>query len=722
LRSAKLKPLCAALLMALSAPVLSAAAEDADQAESTTLPDGDLDKHVLDKVEVNASTASYNTEATTIGKTATAVKDLPQTVNIVNRELLEAQGATSFADALRNVPGITIGGAEGGQIGNNINLRGFTARTDVYIDGFRDRGQYYRDTFDLESIEVLKGPSSMLFGRGSTGGVINQVSKQAQLRDFGEAATTLGSDGRWRVSADLNHPFSDDSAGRVNVFAQDIQTTRDIMTNRDGGIAPTLRFGIGSPTEITLSALLQRNHAMPDYGLPPLNGKPAPVDYDNFYGLTDDRTNQTVRMFGARIEHRFSDDLLFKNQLQYDDYKTDALETAPNNLVTTSGVPIDRTKGNYTTAPLDQILVQLASHDRVIHDTAIDNQTDLIDKFATGAWTHTLVAGLELGHDTYRNQASTRSGLPLVSLPDPAYAPEGPGVNTAVANLANGSADTTALYANDTVRFNDEWQAVAGLRRDRYAATLDNTISAPLHAQQTVWFTSKRAGLIWQPDYAQSYYASYGTSFNPSLEALTVTNNTQALPPESNRSYEIGGKWDLLDDKLDLTAALFDVEKTNARTQVSTSEYALSGNIRVRGGEIGVAGHISDAWQVYAGYTHLNARIVKASDGTQGNVPANTPSDSTSIWNSYRISKEWEVGGGATYLSQRYAANNNLVSAPGYTRWDAMVAWHQPNYDLRLNFLNIGDKKYIDALIPSDGGRSIPGIGRTLLATLDYKF
>ncbi len=289
-------------------------------------------------------------------------------------------------------------------------------------------------------------------------------------------------------------------------------------------------------------------------------------------------------------------------------------------------------------------------------------------------------------------------------------------------NLANGSADTTAAYANDTVKLNDQWQVVAGLRRDRYDATLDNTVSAPLHAEQTVYFTSKRAGLIWQPSYEQSYYASYGTSFNPSLETLTVTNNTQALPPESNKSYEIGGKWDLLDDKLDLTAALYQVEKTNARTQVSATEYALSGNIRVRGGEIGLAGHITESWQVYAGYTRLNALIVKASDGTQGNVPANTPSNSVSLWNSYRISSEWEVGGGATYLSQRYAANTNLVTVPGYTRWDAMVAWHQPKYDVRLNFLNVGDKKYFDALIPSDGGRSIPGIGRTLLATVDYKF
>ena len=201
-----------------------------------------------------------------------------------------------------------------------------------------------------------------------------------------------------------------------------------------------------------------------------------------------------------------------------------------------------------------------------------------------------------------------------------------------------------------------------------------------------------------------------------------MTNNTQALPPEKNRSYEIGGKWDLFDGRIDLTAALFDVEKTNARTQVSPTEYQLSGDIRVRGGEIGASGHITEAWQIFAGYTRLNATIEQASDGTKGNTPANTPRNSVSAWNSVKLSPQWEIGGGAVYLSQRYAANNDLVSVPGYTRWDAMIAWHQPKYTLQLNALNIGDKRYIDGLIPSDGGRSIPGIGRTLLATIDYKF
>jgi catecholate siderophore receptor len=714
------RPLHAALLLALSASASAADPTAAADNDAPALPDG---SHMLEAVHVTGTSVDNDYDATSanVAKVPTPLRDIPQSVTVIDRALLEAQGVTSFADALRNVPGITIGGAEGGQIGNNINLRGFTARTDVYIDGFRDRGQYYRDTFDLDAIEVLKGPSSMLFGRGSTGGVINQVSKVPLLHASGDVVATIGSDDRYRVSGDFDEPFSDTAAGRLNLFAQDNHSTRDVMYYQDAGLAPSLRFGIGTPTEITLSALLQHNRDMPDYGLPPVNGKPADVDPDNFYGLTDDRTLQDVAMIGGRLQHAFNDNLTLKNQLQYNWYRTDARETAPNNLVTTDGVALDRTTGNYTDAALDDLLVQLASHDRIIHDTALDDQADLVAKFHSGAWEHTLLSGMEFARDTYRNQAYTRNGLPLVSLTDPAYLPQAADVVSTTGNRAQGSADTAAAYANDTIRFDDHWQAVVGLRRDRYAATLDNSVSAPGYAEQTVYFTSKRGGVIWQPDEAQSYYASYGTSFNPSLETLTVTNNTQALPPESNRSYEIGGKWDLLGDRLALTAALFDVEKTNARTQVSPTEFALTGNVRVRGGELGIAGYLTDAWQVFAGYTRLNARIVEALDGTEGNVPANTPRNSASLWNSYRLTDAWEIGGGATYLSQRYAANTNFVSAGGYTRWDATAAWHQPQYDLRVNLLNLTDRSYFDALIPSDGGRSIPGIGRTLLLSVDYK-
>jgi len=349
----------------------------------------------------------------------------------------------------------------------------------------------------------------------------------------------------------------------------------------------------------------------------------------------------------------------------------------------------------------------------------------VIWEFQTGTLKHTLLTGLEIGHDSYRNQNYSRNNMPIVSLTDPAsLATPGNSVSTAT-NLADASPTTFAPYVNDTVELNKQWKVVGGLRYDRFNAGISNSVpsaTTPASASQGIGFTSVRAGVIYQPTEAQSYYLSYGTSFNPSLETLSVTNGQQALPPEKNRSYEAGAKWDLSGGDLSLTAAAFQVEKTNARTLLSAGVYVLSGDIRVRGAELSAAGRITNRWQVFAGYALLNARIVSALDGTQGNVPANTPRNSASLWSTYKLTPEWEVGGGATYMSNRFANNQNAVSAGTYLRVDATAAYHQPKYDIRFNILNLTNRLSYEQLIPSDQGRSVPTIDRTLLGTVTYRF
>ncbi|MCK9368020.1 MAG: TonB-dependent siderophore receptor [Metallibacterium scheffleri] len=675
------------------------------------------------KVEAQSLRDAWLHDRAAIGPLgAQSLRDVPQTLTVLDAALLQSQGVTSLSDALRNVPGITLGGAEGGQIGNNINLRGFSARTDIYLDGMRDRGQYYRDVFDLSSVQVLEGPASMLFGRGSTGGVINQVSKVPEARTFGSFSATIASPEGTRVTADINQPLTATAAFRINAFAQDLHSTREVMHNRDGGIAPSLRLGMGTDTEITLSALLQRNRDMPDYGLPPVNGHPAAVDTDNFYGLTDDRTIQRVGIFDARLMHRFSDALSFHNQLRWGSYTTDARETGASSIVTAAGTTLNSALGNPASLPLDQLYVQLGSHDRVIHDHALGDQADLEARFDTGAIAHTLVTGIELGRDRYANAATSRSGLALLSLLDPQALAQPAGVVSVPRNLAVGQASTAAVYANDTVQLDPHWQLVAGLRRDRFAADLWNSSLAPAYAQQTVYFTSVRGGVIWQPDDHQSYYTSYGTSFDPSLETLTVTNGTQALAPEKNRSLELGGKWNLAHDSMALSAALFDVRKTNARTQVSPGVYALDGDVRVRGLSLGLVGNITRDWQLFAGYALLDARIVKALDGTQGKVPANTPRNAATLWSTWQLGRHWRAGIGAQWQSLRYAANNNVVSAPGYAVYNGMLGYDTGPYSVQLNVFNLADRRYFVSLIPSDGGRSVPGIGRTLQMTFSYRY
>jgi catecholate siderophore receptor len=673
-------------------------------------------------------------------KTPQALRDIPQTVNVVDKSLMQSQGATSLVDALRNVPGITIGGAEGGQIGNNINLRGFTARTDIYLDGFRDRGQYYRDVFDLEQVEVLQGPSSMLFGRGSTGGVINQETKQAKLVNSVEVSATAGSDGRVRTTLDDNTRLSDTSAVRVNLFAQDLQTTRDVMQNKDFGIAPTLRLGIGQATEITLSALLQHNADMPDYGVQSLNGSPVTASRNTYYGLASDLTTQDVYMLNGVVKHAINSTWTLRNQTQFNRYTTNAQETAPQSLSTSASATGAFSPATPAFAAVDpsQLWVRMQSHDRNIVDTSIDNQTDLIGKLVTGSIKHELIFGAEFGRDTYQNQSLSRTGAGMptgyvdyVSLENPSNATPA-SVTTTTGNLAKSSANSIGLYANDTISLNEQWKFVTGVRWDRFNAEINNSISLPAHAVQDSNFTSLREGLIFQPSDAQSYYLSYGTSFDPLLEQMTFTNGTQGLPPTKTRSYEVGGKWDILDSKLSLSAAAFNEKQSNVYS-VSNGEYIPSGNWLIKGVTLGAVGRLTEKLQVSAGYMHLDAHVYGTVDGTDGSIPANTPKNTVNVWTTYDLNKTWEIGGGAVYVGQRYVADTGIsstlpqgnidrVSVPGYTRLDATVAYHQPKYDIRLNVLNLANKDYYDALIQSDGGRAVPGIGRTAILTGTYRF
>lgn len=740
----RLTPIAAALTLALAQPAHAQTVETTETPAADALAANAPTR--LEGVEVTGidRRSDVNTDTTTLGKIQTPLRDVPQTVTIINRELLNTQGATSLADALRNVPGITIGAAEGGTIGNNINLRGFTARTDIFLDGVRDRGQYYRDTFFLDTIEILKGPSSTLFGRGSTGGVINQVSKQANLRQSSEASVTVGTHDQYRATVDTNQPISDTAAFRLSAMGQNIQTTRDVLTNEDYGVAPSVRFGIGTPTTITLTGLFQHNHDMADYGLPPLNGAPAPVPYNNFYGLTDDRLLQDATILGAKVEHRFNDQITFRNQLQYDRTATDSRETNPARVGTFVASPTGggvfttlptSTTGYGTSLPASALSVLIQSKDRAIVDDTLYDQNDVIAKFDTGPIKHQLLVGFELGRDTYQNQALARAdplitgpsattGLAVVSLVDPQYLPQSPRTVATTGNLVLSNAISLAGYFNDTIELTPQWKIVAGLRYDRYRAILRNSVTAPNEVGQNVDFTSKRGGLIWQPSEQQSYYVSYGTSFDPSLETLVVTVGQQSLDPEKNKSYEAGAKWDLFGGDLAVTAAGFRIEKQNARTQISTGVYELDGDIRVNGGEVGITGRITPKLQVFGGYTFLNAKIVKASalDGSLGKVPANTPRQSATLWTTYAFNHAWDAGTGVTYLSHRYASNTNVVEAEGFVRWDGSIAYHLSHYDVRLNLLNITNRDYINALIPSDGGRSVPGTGRTALLTLTARF
>jgi catecholate siderophore receptor len=739
-----LAPMGVSAQTALESRATPVPASGAEAAPSAALPEVRV---------TGAKDKSLQSNEVSISRLPAELRDIPQSVTVIDRAVMDSQGATSMASALRNVPGLTIGGAEGGQIGTNINLNGFSARTDVFLDGARERGQYYRDTFALDAIEVLMGPSSMLFGRGSTGGVINQVSKKPGLKPASEVQLSVTSNGLLRTLLDHNTPLSETSAFRIAVMAQDGNATnRDQNKLRDYGIAPSIKFGIGGPTTITLSALLQHNNDQIDYGVPNLNGAPAGVDRNKAYGFNDDRTISDIASLSAVVDHKLTPITSVRNQTQLNRVITDARETAPQGIGTiavggafvplstgTTAVPQAATTG----VPLDQLFVRQQSHDRVIRDDSIFNVTEFNSEFQAGTGKHVVLAGFEFGRDIYYNQNSFRNGscngialnpvggtsgfAACTSLLNPGDSSSPASAPSTVGNLATGDSTTVAVFGNDTWELNPQFKLVGGLRYDQFAANISNSISTatvPATASQTVNFTSVRAGGIWQPTPAESYYLSYSTSFNPSLEQLVNTTGGSApLPPQENRAYEMGGKWDLRGGALSLSAAAFQITQYNARSQDSVGVFTATGTVRVNGARAGVAGRVTDKLQVFGGYTRLDATIIDGiAPGTQGQTPANTPKDSASLWSTYAIAPQWEIGGGASASSERFANNTDLVSVPSYVRWDAMLAFHQPKYDVRLNLFNLFNAYYYDALIPSDGGRAVPGLARSAAVTVSYRF
>lgn len=773
-KSLSRRPLALALLSALTIP--NAMAESTASSKTThtitsppatltlSVPEYDVDarantsqsSRTVSTVEIvgTRDTDAFGGAFMSLNRLPADLKDIPQSVIVIDRAVMDSQAATSLASALRNVPGLTIAGAEGGQIGNNINLNGFSARTDLYLDGARDRGQYYRDTFSLQSIEVLMGPSSMLFGRGSTGGVINQVTKKPTTQASTTAQFSIMSTGLARTVLDKNVPLSDTSAFRLAAMGQQGNASgRDLNNLQDIGVAPSLSFGLGEPTTLTLSALLQHNNDQTDYGIPNLNGEFVEVNKKNAYGLKDDRTVSDVMSLSAVIQHKLTATTIVRNQTMFTRVLTNAQETSPNGLGILVpnkgfvGLPSTSTRAIAATVtsnvPLADLWVRQRSRDRNLQDNTLFNLTELNSAFSLAGFKHHLLAGLELSYDTYDRQSYYRNGscngfdlnkkhatsgltgcLPLIN-PEPGNSPAN--AVSLAANRGQASATNIGLFVNDTIDLTPQVKIVAGLRGDRYSASLRNSIvdsSTPATAQQTINNLSMRAGAIWQPMPWQSYYLSYSTSFNPSLEQLmNTTGRTAPLAPQQNRAYEGGGKWDLNNGQLSLTGAIFQITQFNARAQDVMGTYTASGTIEVNGARLGIAGRLTDRLQVFGGYTFLDATIIDGiAPGTQGKTPANTPKNSASLWGVYALASDWEIGAGATYTGQRYANNTNLVSANPYVRWDATLAYKQPRYDIRLNLFNLANTNYVDALIPSDGGRAIPGIGRSAMLSLNIKF
>ena len=651
------------------------------------------------------------------------IRDTPQTISVVPAQVMEEQATSTLRDALRNVAGISIAAGEGGFQGDSLTLRGFSARNDIYIDGMRDFGSYYRDPFNLQQVEVLKGPASSEFGRGSTGGVINQSSKAPSLRPFLGADLFLGTAQTYRVTADMAQPLTaigDGAAFQLAVMGNDSHVAgRDVAQNRRFGVAPSFGFGLDGPTRVTLSYFHLTARDIPDYGVPWYFNEPAPVDRSNYYGFEDGSFLDTTADMGTiRFEHDFSPGVSIRNQARYARYSRDG-------RITEARIPTSVTPET----PLDTIAVTRNQIAVSSAETFLQNQLDATFRFATGGLQHTVVAGIEFGRETSDPIRRAYTGVPGTSLLRPDPGQEFAGTST-VSSRVDATSDTFAAYALDTVAIG-KFDVTAGIRWDRFATDYVQSVAPVLDLSRTDEMPNWRAAIVYKPTPLGAIYFDAGTSSNPSAEALSLSAANVNLDPEENRTYEVGTKWDLSAGRLAVRVAAFRTEKLNAREPDPNNPAlnVLAGKQRVDGAELEIGGRITDDWRVNLAYAYLNGKLVESEYYPQavGARLANVPENTFRLWNVFSLPWAFELGAGANYVGSRTASTTApndpvtglLKEAPGYWTFDAMI--RRPistSIDLQLNLYNLGNTTYYDQLHP---GHIVPGAGRAALLGVALK-
>jgi catecholate siderophore receptor len=644
------------------------------------------------------------------------LRDTPQTITVIPKTVIEEQGATTLRDVLRNVPGLTMTAGEGGTpAGDNLTLRGFSARNDIFVDGARDLGPQSRDPFNLEQVEVAKGPGSAFTGRGSAGGSINLVSKAPTVNRFFAGAISGGSDATKRFTGDINLPIKDRTAFRLNFMAHDSGVAgRDVVENQRWGVAPSMMFGLGTRTRLTLSYYYVGQDNISDYGipwvpatnnaLPEFRDKPAPVPRDTFYGFRD-RDYEKLRsdLATVKIERDFNDSTTLRNQLRFGYSSRDSLATPPR-FANNNSTTINRELRSW-----------------IAEDRAFDNQTDLRSRFSTGKIEHSLVTGLALTYENNQRQNRSAPNATTTLLnpnPDDAYA----GVITLDPRFGDITGKSVALYAFDTVKLSKYVELNGGLRFDRFDVGGVSATLVPVERLDEM--VSWRGGLVVKPKEEGSVYLSYATSLSPSLEGLSYATANTAIEPEKTYNLEVGSKWDLIDERLSVNGAIFRVEKTNARTPGILPDdppQVLQGRQRVQGVELGASGGITRSLRVFGAYTLLDSEIVNSNTATEvGRRIQNTPRNSFNIWTTYLLPHRITLGGGPRFVGPRFGNNINTRQVDSYWLLDAMASFPMSrSLDLRLNLYNLTNEYYFDRL---GGGHLIPGAGRSVLVSAGFRF
>ncbi|MEP0175646.1 MAG: TonB-dependent siderophore receptor [Paraglaciecola sp.] len=683
---------------------------------------------------------SYKVDESISTKFSQPLLETAKTITVIPQAMMKDRNVDSLQDALKGIPGISLAAGEGGAPpGDSMNIRGFSATNGILIDGIRDIAGYSRDTYNVEAIEVVKGPSSATYGRGSAGGIINLQSKTAKLEDFTDVSLRLGTESDYRAQLDTNIMIGDDTAIRVNVLADDADKAgRDEVFNSKQAIAGSLVTNIDKKSRLTVNAEYQKQDNMPDYGIPWVSngstpvaelvdyvGTAPPVDFDNFYGnVFRDFEDITAQSLTAKYENDLTESTSLRAQFRTGSVKRVSVVTAPRFIdnSTTTDVRLSDEKTRDTKDSLSVL------------------QLDLLGSYELGKTSHDIVTGIEISKEKFARWNYDDNGTDnldttpeLVDLYDPDNYVTFTGEYVRTGKNSEATGDTTAIYIFDTITFDPQWELTAGLRYDIFETEYfydqdgdDPTVKLKAEEKELSW----NVGLVYKPAPNGSIYIGAGNSFTPSAEDLTASTrgNAAELDPEKNVSYELGTKWELYDGLVFANAAIFRSEKTNALSDDpfdDDRDDTLDGKQRVDGLELGLVGQVSDELQISAAYTFQKSEVVSATgeDVEQiGNELPRTPENSFSLWASYQLSDDILFGAGAQYMDERYnsSSTSGREIADDYLLFDMMVSYQATDkLNLQLNATNLTDEDYIDQL---GGGHFIPGEGRYIGINASYSF
>jgi len=725
----------------------------------------------LPTIEVTAQEI-YKANTVSSPKYTQPLVDTPQTIQVIKKEILQEQGAASLVEALRNTPGITLQMGENGNTsaGDTFQMRGFSTQTSTYVDGIRDLGAVSRDVFNLEQIEVVKGPSGAEAGRGSASGYINLVTKLPKAENSREVSARYNTAENARLTADINQAISESTAIRLNVMGQDGGVEgRDVIENNGWAIAPSIAFGLDSDTRLYLYSQHIRQNNIPDGGIPTVGMKgfynsdaqlnnAKEVNRSNYYGSINDYEDIDADMFTAKIESDFGENIKFTNTTRYGKSQMNRALTGINGLSRT--IP-NTTPAQQSNNPNDWTVAR--SHQGVDQENKIlANVSALNVNFKTGAIEHDLVAGLEFLQEQQisRTLSTQKPGTkapttPAANLYNPNHDDVMPELVYTGA-YSDGETKTAAAYLFDTVKLLDNrLQFNGGVRLDYYhtdyealaVATNATTLAitkTPTNLKAHDTLVSWKLGSLFKPTENSSLYVSYAKSLTPpgssNFGLSTETTGTQAAnnprgEPQETNHYEVGGKWDVLKNKLALNAAIYHTENENQFTQDPiTLNWLQEGKTRVQGVELGVVGQITDAWNISAGVAHMktkqkNQQTFNTTTGekTVTDSVRWSPDWTASLWTTYDIAG-FKLGLGARYVDEQKrvitdsTAPANMPKVPSYIVFDAMAGYSfNKNASVNLNVYNLADKDYISAL-NNGGSRFVLGQPRSAALTFNYKF